>query len=235
MRRFQSIGLKLAVLFLTACIPVRPQNLQFLPETDAYLKLNPTFRAYLQAKDDREGGDSTQFSIGPSLQIYRKPLLTLKRVRAVDLDDSKSRLLVLEVGYRRIDAPNAPLENRLLLAATFNLPLKAGFAITDRSRMDLDWKAGKFPWRYRNKLTVDRTISILSYHLIPYVAVEPFYENQYSKWSTTSLYAGGLFPVGKHVQFNLYYQHDNNTGKHPNMQQPSIGLAAYFYFSVEKK
>lgn len=235
MKPSQSAGLKLVVLFLSACLPARAQSLQFLPETDTYLKLNSTFRAYLQAKDDRDGGDSTQFTFGPSLQVYVKPLLTLKKVRAFDLDDARSRLVVLEVGYRRISAPDSPLENRLLLAATLNFPLRAGFAITDRNRMDLDWKAGKFPWRYRNKLTVDRTISVFSYHLIPYIAAEPFYENQYSKWSTTSLYAGGLFPVGKHVQFNLYYEHDNNTGKHPNKQQSYIGLAAYFYFSVEKK
>ena len=75
---------------------------------------------------------------------------------------------------------------------------------------------------------------ICSYHLIPYVAAEPFYESQYDKWSTISLYAGGLFPIGKHVEFNAYYEHDNNTGKRPNKQQASIGLALYLYFSLER-
>jgi len=44
-----------------------------------------------------------------------------------------------------------------------------------------------------------------------------------------------LFPVGKHVEFNPYYEHDNNTGKHPNKQVNSAGLAVYFFFSLEKK
>lgn len=38
-----------------ACFPAREQNVQFLPEVDAHLKLNSSFRAYLEAKDDRDG------------------------------------------------------------------------------------------------------------------------------------------------------------------------------------
>jgi len=224
-----------ALLTCLTGLPAHSQDTQFLPEIDAHLKLNSTFRTYLQAKDDREGGDPTQATIGPSLQVYLKPLIKLKKVKAFDLDDAKSRFLVLEAGYRYITAPNAPSENRMLLAATSNFPLSAGFFLSDRNRADLDWKNGVFTWRYRNKLTVERTLRIRSYHFIPYAAAETFYESQYGKWSTTSLYAGSLFPVGKHVQFNIYYEHDNNTGKHPNQQVNSVGLAMYLYFSVEKK
>ena len=235
MTRTQKAIWRWAFLVCFACLPARAQDVHFLPEIDSHLKLNSTFRAHLEVKDDREGGDSTQFTIGPSIQLYVKPLVKLKRVRAFDLDDSKSRALVLEAGYRYITAPDAPSKNRMLVALTSNFPMKAGFSLSDRNRADLDWKSGKFTWRYRNKLTVDRTFSIRSYHFIPYVAAEPYYESQYSKWSTTSLYAGCLFPVGKHIEFNSYYEHDNNTGKRPNKQQSSVGLALYLYFSLEKK
>jgi hypothetical protein len=215
------------------CLPACAQNIQFLPEIDAHLKLRSNVRMYLEAKDDRDGGDPTQFAIGPSIQLYLKPLIKLKHVRAFDLDDSKSRALVLEAGYRYIIAPDAPPENRVQVVATSNFPLKAGFSISDRNRADLDWKNGSFTWRYRNKLVLDRTFSICSYRFIPYIAAEPYYESQYNKWSTTSLYAGGLFPIGRHVEFNLYYEHDNNTGKRPNAQQSSVGLALYLYFSLK--
>lgn len=224
-----------AILACLASLPARAQDTQFIPEVDSYLKLNSIVRTYLQAKDDREGGDSTQFAIGPSIQFYLKPLVKLKHVTVFDLDDSKSRALVVEVGYRYLVAPGAPTENRMVLAVTSNFPLKANLLLSDRNRADLDWKAGNFTWRYRNKLTLERTFSIHSYHLIPYVAAEPFYESQYSKVSTTSLYAGCLLPVGRHVEFNPYYEHDNNTGKHPNKQVESAGLAIYFFFSVEKR
>jgi len=216
-----------------ACLPVRAQDTQFIPEVDAYLKVNSAVRTYFQAKDDREGGDSTQLAIGPSIQFYLKPLIRLRHVTTFDLDDSKSRALVVEVGYRYIDEPNAPAENRMVLAVTSNFPLMYGFHMSDRNRADLDWKKGVFTYRYRNRLTLERTFAIHSYHLIPYVSAELFYESQYSKISTTSIYAGSLFPVGKHVEFNPYYEHDNNTNKHPNKQVNSAGLAVYFFFAVK--
>jgi hypothetical protein len=235
MMRVYPVFWSFAFLVCAACVSARAQNIQFLPEVDAHLTLNSTFRTYLEAKDDRDGGEQDQFAIGPSLQLYMKPLIKLKKVTAFDLDDAKSRLLVLESGYRYITAPNAPLDNRLITSVTFNFPMNAGLHLSDRNRVDLDWKGGKFTWRYRNKLTLDRTVSIYSYHLIPYIAAEPYYTSQYSKWSTTALFAGCLFPVGKHTQFNAYYEHENNTGKHPNMPVNEVGLALYLYFSAKKK
>jgi hypothetical protein len=164
-----------------------------------YITWQPTLT---EAKNDRDCGDPTQFTIGPSLQFYRKPLIKLKNVTTFDPDDTKSRFLVLETGYRYITAPDAAPENRMVTAVTFNYPVGAGIRISDRNRADLDWKNGSFTWRYRNKLDLARTFAIHSYHIIPYVTAEPYYESQYGKWSTTSLFAGCLFPVGKHVEFN---------------------------------
>lgn len=223
------------ILVCLACLPARAQEAQFLPEVDAHLTLKSTFRTYLEAKNDRDGGDPTQFAIGPSLQFYLKPLIKLKRATQFDLDDSKSRALVLEAGYRYITAPGAPPDNRMLVAVTSTFPLKAGFLVSDRNRADLDWENGTLAWRYRNKLTVERTFAIRSYHFIPYVAAEPFYQSQYNKWSTTALYGGFLFPVGQHVEFNSYYKHENNTGKRPNRQVNSAGLALYLHFSLKTK
>jgi hypothetical protein len=215
-----------------ACWPVHAQDTQFLPEVDTTLTVNSLFRSYLQAKDDREGGDPTQFTFGPSMQFFLKPLIKLKRITLFDLDDAKKRPLVLETGYRVITAPNTPNENRAIEAATAHLPFLAGILLTDRNRADLDWKNGSFTWRYRNRLTAERTLAIYSYHFIPYLAAEPFYLSQYHKWASTDLYAGSLFPVGRHTQFNVYYEYENDTGKKPNRQQYYVGLALYLFFSV---
>jgi hypothetical protein len=94
---------------LSRVSPARAQNVQFLPEVDAHLRLNSSFRAYLEAKDDRDGGDPHQFAIGPSIQLYLKPLINLKHTTTFDLDDTRSRFLVLETGYRYITAPGAAL------------------------------------------------------------------------------------------------------------------------------
>ena len=82
-----------------------------------------------------------------------------------------------------------------------------------------------------NKLTVEKGVAIKSYNFRPYVSVESFYESQYQKWSTTALYAGSLFPIGKNVQIDAYYEHQNNTGKKPNQQLNQAGLTLNLYFN----
>ena len=139
------------LLVCFACLPAYAQDTQFLPEIDAHLTFNRYVRGYVQAKDDREGGDPTQFTFGPSVEFYLKPLIKLKSVTAFDLDDAKSRPLILESGYRLITAPNTPNENRLQEAATFRFPLFARILLSDRNRFDLDWKNGSFTWRTARK------------------------------------------------------------------------------------
>ena len=165
MTRAHELVSRCALLILLTCRFCYAQNGQFLPEIDTHLKVNSAFRAYLEVKGDREGGVPQQFVMGPSIQLYLKPLIKLKDVAAFDLDDSKHKILVLEIGYRYIDPPDAPSKNRMLAAATSNIPLIRGIHLSDRNRTDLDWENGNFTWRYRNKLTVQRTFSILSFHL----------------------------------------------------------------------
>jgi hypothetical protein len=219
-------------LLLLVCLPARAQTstTEFLPEIDADFKLNSSVQFVFQAKQTREGGDPTQAEVGPSVEFYLKPLLRLKDVTRFDLDSAKSRPLVLAVGYRAVVTPGKPTTNRLEPVLTFHIPITARILITDRNRADLDWQAGQFTWRYRNRLTAERRLTIKDYHPAPYVSAEFFYESQYSKISSTNLYAGCLLPVGKHVQFDPYYEHENNTGKRPNQQVNAVGLILNLFF-----
>jgi WD40 repeat protein len=67
---------------------------------------------------------------------------------------------------RYLPSPNKPTVNRLEPVATFHFPLMARILFTDRNRADLDWSNGSFTWRYRNRLTFERRLTIHSYHLI---------------------------------------------------------------------
>lgn len=222
--------LALLLLFPASSAIAQSSATEFLPEIDANLKLNSSVRFIFQAKQTREGGDPTQAEVGPSVEFYLKPLIRLKDATRFDLDDAKSRPLVLAVGYRAVGTPGKPVTNRLEPVATFHVPITAKILITDRNRADLDWQAGKFTWRYRNRLTAERRFTISNYHPAPYVSAELFYESQYSKISSTNLYAGCLLPVGKHVQFDPYYEHENNTGKAPNQQVNAAGLILSLFF-----
>jgi hypothetical protein len=225
--------LTLVVLVVSCEAATAQQEAEFLPEVNVYLKLNPIVRLRFEAANTREGGDPTQLTIGPDVDLYMKPLVKLKEVTAFDLDDAKSRPLVVSAGYRYLTAPNSPSTNRMELTATSHLPVGLGLLLSDRNLSDLDWSDGTFQWRYRNKLEVQKTIRINSYHPSPYAAVEVYYESKYQKWSTTEIYVGSLFPIRKHFQLDTYYEHQNNTGKRPNSQLHGIGVTLNMFFSRE--
>jgi Protein of unknown function (DUF2490) len=155
---------------------------------------------YVQAKETREGGAPTQAESGPGIEVYLKPWLKLKKPTLFDLNEAKKRVLVFSAGYRYLPSPDSPPENRLRLDLASNFPMKANLLISDRNRADLDWQSGKFMWRYRNRLKVERRFTIRSFHPGPYISAETFYQSQYQKWSTTALYAGCSLPLGKHVE-----------------------------------
>jgi hypothetical protein len=226
-------SLALASLVILGCLLGVAQTGQVLPEIDTYIKLSSELRVSFQVKETREAGAPTQTEIGPSVDFYLKPLIRLQGATEFDLDDSKSRPLVFTVGYRYLpQANNAPAINRMEPVVTINLPMKARFLLSDSNRADLDWQNGGFSWRYRNRLQTERTLRIHSYHPIPYASIEFFYESQYGKWSDTAIYVGCRLPIGKHANFNPYYEHQNNTGKSPNQQLNQLGLMLNLYFSV---
>src|SRR5208337_1733343 len=233
MARTAEKWLTLAALVIIGCLHGMAQTDQLLPEIDTYVKVSSDLRVSFQVKETREGGDPTQAEIGPSLDFYLPPLVRLQNITEFDLDDSKSRPLVVTVGYRYLpQANNGPAINRIEPVATFNFPLKGRFLLSNRNRADLDWQRGGFSWRYRNLFQIEKSLKIRSYHPAPYASVEFFYESQYGKWSDTAIYAGCLFPIGKHLEFDPYYEHQNNTGKSPNQQLNQLGLMLNLYFSV---
>src|SRR5258708_31663506 len=79
------------LLFCFACLPARAQNVEFLPEVDAHLKLNSNVRVYFADKNDRDVGDPTRFTFSPSIQLYLNPLIKPWHVTAFDLDASYPR------------------------------------------------------------------------------------------------------------------------------------------------
>jgi len=204
---------------------------EFLPEIDAYYKVQDNFRLWLQAKETYEAGAPVTAEFGPSLDFYLKSLPLLSDITTFDNDDSKSSLAIFSIGYRYLPYPSSPPTNRMEPVLTVNLPTpKIKTLISDRNRFDLDWTNGSFTWRYRNRLQLQRTWRFGSYHLSPYVSAEVYFESQYSKWADTALTAGCFFPLGKHFELNPYYEHQNQTGKGPNQQYNQAGLMLNIFY-----
>ena len=223
-------GVILVLLVALLSPSAKAQTFQTWPEISTYVKLRQNLRLYVIATRTKENGKGTDAEIGPNLDIYFKPLLKLERFTVFQLDKSKSRPLLLRTGYRYMPSTSGPTEHRGVLELTGRFPLTSGFLISDRNRSDLRFINGEFSWRYRNRLTVERTVSILSYHFTPYVRGEVYFDSNYEKWSRTSETMGITFPIGKHTEIEPYYEHQNDTSKSPNRQINALGLALNLYF-----
>jgi hypothetical protein len=187
------------------------------------VQVSSNIRFAFQANEIIADGALAVSDVGSSIEAYLRPLEALKPVTVFDLDETKCVPVLFSFGYRYLPAPGKPAVNRLEPIAMFHFPLK-GVLITDKNRADLDWSSANYKWRYRNRLTAERRLTIHSYHPGPYASAEAFYESLFSKWAATRLYAGCFLPLSKHLELDPYYQHENNTGKAPNQQKNGAGL-----------
>ena len=202
---------------------------QFWPEVDAYVKMNDSSRLYFLASQTRENSTGTQAKLGANFDYYLKPLLKLKKIADLQLDESKSRPLLLRAGYEYLPSPTSPTENRIVLEATPRYPFIHGILVTDRNRADLRFIEGVFSWRYRNRLMIERSFKIKGYTITPYARAEVFYDSNYNKFSRTTEDLGCIFPVTKHIELENYFEHQNDTSKAPNRQVNAISLMLNLY------
>jgi hypothetical protein len=220
----------LVLLLVSIAHRAESQNTEFSPEIGTYVRLNQDMRLFFLVRGTSEDGVHTGFQFGSNVDLYVKPLLKLKRFTVFELDQSKSRLLTFRLGYRYVNTPGGPVENRAVLEVTPRFPLASGIFVSDRNRADLRFIDGEFFWRYRNRLSAERTFAIRSYHFSPYGRCEVFFDSNYDKWSRTAVTVGSAFPFGKHFELDGSYEHQNNTGKAPNQQVNVIGAALNLYF-----
>jgi hypothetical protein len=220
----------LASSVLIFCVGTSAQTFQFWPEVDTYVKVNDKVRFYFVASQTRENGTGTDGEIGPNIDFFLNPLFRLKRITVFQLDQSKSRPLMFRLGYRYLPSTTDASEHRIVMEATPRYPLIRGALVTDRNRADLRFIEGKFSWRYRNRLTVERTFTSGRVHFTPYARAEAYYDSNYNKFSRVAVDVGTIFPVGEHVELEGYYEHQNDTGKSPNRQVNALGAVLTLYF-----
>ena len=203
---------------------------QAWPEIDTFFKVNSNVRLSFFAATTREEAQGTDAEIGPNFDFFAKPLRKAVRFTVFDLDQSKSRLLMLRAGYRYMPSTTASTENRGILEATGRYPLARGSLVSDRNRIDLRFIDDEFSWRYRNRLTGEREFAIKSYHFAPYVRAEAYYDSKHGRFSRTTETIGCPFPIPKHSDIEPYYEHWNDTSNAPNRQVNAFGLVLSLYF-----
>jgi hypothetical protein len=108
------------------------------------------------------------------------------------------------------------------------IPWPGSWLTTDRNEMDLRWISGSFYWRYRNRVTLQRNLTIHSYTFTPLVFGEIEYYSEYDSWYRNDYGAGVRLPVGKRVEILPYYERENTSHSSP-ARTNAVGISVTFF------
>jgi hypothetical protein len=188
-----------ALLILWSGIPARAQTTPVWPEVDAYVTLNDKVRFFFLATTVQENRVSTEAEFGVNVDLQLKPIRQQTPALLFRLDESKNRLLLVRAGYRYLPSYTGdPNEHRGVLEVTPRKPLiglLGHVLVSDRNRVDLRLIEGEYSWRYRNRLSAERELSIGRVRMGPYARFELYYDSGFDKWSRSEWMLGSSFPV----------------------------------------
>ena len=192
----------LACLVALLCSGAHAQETQTkqLPEIDTYVDLTDRYRLMFMVSRSDDGSTVDSAQMGPSLDINFHPL---RRRPLHTNDSSKSNLLTFRIGYRYLKNFDKPNENRVEMALTSHFHLPLSLALAERNRFDLRVISDQFSWRYRNRLTLERSFAIRSFSFSPYARGEIYYDSKSGTWSKNTYSFGATFPIRKRLELGL--------------------------------
>lgn len=158
-----------------------------------------------------------------TLRIGRNDTAFINEQAGIGLSRAFGRRLTGAVFYRYINSEPTPdrqsRENRLLFELTPRTPLKRGFGMSDRNRIELRNINGRVSWRYRNRLQFDHPLAIAEHRITPYVAGEIQCDTRYDTCNRNQIYAGARVPLSKHVTFDGFYMRQWDARTRPGFIQ----------------
>ena len=180
---------------------------QIWTETQVSIKLRPDLRLIL---------------IG-TIRLGRNDSAFINEQAGIGLSRNFGEHLTGAVYYRYISSEPTPdrqsRENRLQFELTPRTPLKWGFGMSDRNRIEWRNINGRVSWRYRNRLQFDHPVAIGERRITPYVAGEIQCDTRYDTCNRNQVYAGARVPLSKHVTFDGFYMRQWDARTRPGFIQ----------------
>ena len=216
------------VLFIAAPLAAQDVSTQFWPEVDTYVRLNDNMRIFVPISKTREGnGASDQDgTAGIFLDYYSLPLARLNLVGPAY--DARTNRLLFRLGYSYTASGSGhPGTNTLRAEWTARLLLPWELLASDRNRFDLNFTGGKFDPRYRNRVKLERNVTLGTTALTPYTYGEFFYSFNDGRWLKTRVAAGMEVHLWERFVPELYFQRDYGTGSSPDVRGFGLVLSIY--------
>lgn len=211
--------------------PAGAQNTQSQqwPELDLFVKLNSSVRLGGIVKRSTDGENYNSAEVGGHLDITYKALRPLARAALRSNDETKGHYVTARVAYSHFDNTEKANEDRAVLELTPRYSWPWSILMSDRNRTELRFIGGKFSWRYRNRLTLERSFKIKSYSFTPYVGGELYYDSRYEIWNKNSYCVGVTFPIHRRIELEPYFERDNDSRSSP-AHVNALGFKTSLYF-----
>ena len=182
------------------------------PAVRANIDLHP--RVGLQFYGERQNGEElpkAELKAGVKVSYRVKPLF--KHFLA-DIDTENQYLVTVAAGYeyiRKSKNGEPSNENRLIIDSTPRYAPGAGFLLLNRQRMEFRWIDGKYNFRYRLKVTVQRAFKVDRFRFTPYASGELFWDRNHHEWNQNQYAFGVQLPFKRRLMLDTYVLHQNCT------------------------
>ena len=207
---------------------------EFWPEVNVYINVKPKVRLYLLGTVSKSVEDGEI----RNAQSYEAQI-------GAHVDYIPNKHLILRTGYRYGTAVGSNedgfREHRLIVEQTLRKLLPADFLLSDRNREDFRFINGEFSFRYRNRVTIERELSVFEgRNITPYVSGEIFYDTRFNVWNRNRMAVGVQHtlrrgPLRKmllhkrQVVLDIYVMKQNDSrSQTPHVK--ALGAALVFYF-----
>lgn len=198
---------------------------QQIPRIDTFVGLTDRYRLMFRASQATDGGTVNSAQFGPNLDINIRPL---RHIILHTNNSEDNTFVTFRVGYQYLKNLDRPNENRIPLQVTSRFHLFWSMDLAERNRVDLRVINHQLSWRYRNRITIQRSFSVRSFSFSPYARGEVFYDSRQSGWTKNTYSFGSIFPVRKRFELEGYYERENTTGGSPPHVN-GIGATLYVY------
>ena len=198
------------IAFPICCFPQIPEK-EFWPALNAVFETSS--RSRITALIERHTGEESfyeQTKVGAIFNYRAKKILNFTD----HIDKDNESHLVLGGGYEflRTDQGNGTKdEHRILSQLTPKYLFGLGILAQDRNQIEFRWIAGQFDFRYRNRLTVSRQLTIDKFRLTPYASGELFWDRNQHAWNENQYAFGVKIPYQKRLMVDTFYMRQNCT------------------------
>lgn len=209
------------------------------PQTDSISKeFWPSFRVHfdlprtrLQLTFERHDGEDAK-----KLQSKFGAMFTFRMKRIVKnplagVDSEERYYVTVGAGYEHLQPSG---ENRLVIQTTPRYSPGAGFLLSDRSRMEFRWLKTSYDFRYRNKLTIQRSIKVGKLRFTPYASGEIYWGRNLHAFNENQYAFGAQLPFRYRIMLDTYVQRQNcNTCSREKVN--IFGLTLNLFFGSKEK